>query len=301
MTHLPGYAHDLLTSCPKAGTGVHNWLFRTARVLHRFMPQERIALELRDKVQTCGRIVTEREIKDAVINSLKFAGRAQKASGRLSFNYKGQKPESKWPARDSELVKELSASGFGLNDLHDLSHLKHKSKRTATDSVIEILFPDNPWICVGASSRRFDTRRRQEWSGMLSDLQFIVPNPMSKKYGLTLNKKPSTHCLDNTGDRSYLVIEFDEGTQNEHAAIIYALAQIAPLCLVVLSGGKSLHGWFDVKNSSTKLQLEFMRHAVSLGADPATWTRCQFVRMPDGMRDNGKRQSVIYFNPENVQ
>ena len=59
MTHLPGYAHDLLTSCPKAGTGVHNWLFRTARVLHRFMPQERIALELRDKVQTCGRIVTE--------------------------------------------------------------------------------------------------------------------------------------------------------------------------------------------------------------------------------------------------
>ena len=136
---------------------------------------------------------------------------------------------------------------------------------------------------------------------MLSDLQFIVPNPMSKQYGLTLNKKPSTHCLDNTGDRSYLVIEFDEGTQNEHAAIIYALAQIAPLCLAVLSGGKSLHGWFDVKNSSTKLQLEFMRHAVSLGADPATWTRCQFVRMPDGMRDNGKRQSVIYFNPENVQ
>ena len=36
----------------------------------------------------------------------------------------------------------------------------------------------------------------------------------------------------------------------------------------------------------------FMNYAVSLGADPATWTRSQFVRMPDGARDHGKRQTV---------
>ncbi len=41
-----------------------------------------------------------------------------------------------------------------------------------------------------------------------------------------------------------------------------------------------------------------MRKAVSLGADPATWTRSQFVRMPDGTRDNGKRQTVYFFNGE---
>ena len=41
-----------------------------------------------------------------------------------------------------------------------------------------------------------------------------------------------------------------------------------------------------------------MRYAVSLGADRATWTRSQFVRMPDGTRDNGKRQTVYFFNPE---
>ena len=38
--------------------------------------------------------------------------------------------------------------------------------------------------------------------------------------------------------------------------------------------------------------------AVSLGADRATWTRSQFVRMPDGTRDNGNRQAVYFFNPE---
>ena len=43
---------------------------------------------------------------------------------------------------------------------------------------------------------------------------------------------------------------------------------------------------------------EFMGDAVSLGADKATWTKCQFVRMPGGKRDNGANQAIIYFNPE---
>jgi hypothetical protein len=44
-----------------------------------------------------------------------------------------------------------------------------------------------------------------------------------------------------------------------------------------------------------------MRYAVSLGADTATWSRLQFVRMPDGARENGKRQAVYFFNPEALQ
>jgi hypothetical protein len=40
-----------------------------------------------------------------------------------------------------------------------------------------------------------------------------------------------------------------------------------------------------------------MEYAVTLGADPAMWTRSQFARMPDGLRDNGKRQAAFYFNP----
>lgn len=48
----------------------------------------------------------------------------------------------------------------------------------------------------------------------------------------------------------------------------------------------------------------FMRYAVMLGADKATWPRCQFVRMPDGLRRvPGKwpvRQQVFHFNPANL-
>ena len=41
-----------------------------------------------------------------------------------------------------------------------------------------------------------------------------------------------------------------------------------------------------------------MRHAVELGADKATWSRSQFVRLPAGLRDTGARQSVFYFDPD---
>ena len=44
-----------------------------------------------------------------------------------------------------------------------------------------------------------------------------------------------------------------------------------------------------------------MRYAVSLGADPATWTRSQFVRMPEGRRDNGQRQTAYFFNPKPLE
>ena len=41
----------------------------------------------------------------------------------------------------------------------------------------------------------------------------------------------------------------------------------------------------------------FFATPFSLGADPATWTLSQFVRMPGGKRDNGKVQLVCYLDP----
>jgi hypothetical protein len=301
MTLLPSYAENLLNSCPTAGAGVHNWLFRTARVLHRFMPSERIAHELRFRADSCGRIVPDKEITDAVINSEKWSGTKGTGYAHLRLNRKSKGNTAKWPPRKTEQIASICATGFSLTDLIDLSFIKTVDSGPNTERVIDALFPDNPWICVGATMAQFDTRRRLEWQNTLSGLQLIVPNPMTQKTGLTKTGKPSTHCLDNTGPRHYLVIEFDEGSLNQHAAVLYELAQKAPLCLAVSSGGKSLHGWFDVKQSSPELQKSFMRRAVSLGADPATWTRCQFVRMPDGFRNNGNRQSIVYFNPNNIR
>ena len=67
---LPQFARELLASCPSAGAGVHNWLFRTARVLHPFYAdKQELALLLEAASAGCGRDVPEQEIIDAILNS----------------------------------------------------------------------------------------------------------------------------------------------------------------------------------------------------------------------------------------
>jgi hypothetical protein len=124
---------------------------------------------------------------------------------------------------------------------------------------------------------------------------------MTARTGLTQDGKVSEHTLASTGARRFLVIEQDGGTTDEQAAILLHLAQRAPLAMAVHSGSKSIHGWFYCQGQPEEFLRRFMRYAVSLGADPATWTRSQFVRMPDGTRDNDNRQTVFYFNHEVIK
>jgi hypothetical protein len=127
-------------------------------------------------------------------------------------------------------------------------------------------------------------------------MQLIVPSPMTAQTWQTQDGHESEHTLQNTGPRRFLVMEQDTGTVDEQAAILGHLAAHAPLALAVHSGGKSLHGWFYCAGQREDRLRAFMCKAVSLGADPATWTRSQFVRMPDGTRGDGRRQVVYYFN-----
>ena len=119
---------------------------------------------------------------------------------------------------------------------------------------------------------------------------------MSSVWGIAQNGNKSQHTLDNTGPRKYLVVEFDRGEHAEHAAFFHNLDRIIPITLVVHSGNKSLHGWFHVEDIPEEKLINFFKEATRLGADTATWNKSLFVRMPDGKRENGKRQSILYFN-----
>jgi hypothetical protein len=137
---------------------------------------------------------------------------------------------------------------------------------------------------------------------------------------MTQQRKWSAHSLSNTGPRRFLIIEFDfesgnwaearllEKLANQRrdvrdlcAALLLHLAEKAPLALAVYSGGKSLHGWFYCAGVSQEKLHAFFQYAVSLGADQANWTRSQFTRMPDGLHENGRRQTVYFFNPKVVR
>lgn len=179
--------------------------------------------------------------------------------------------------------------------------VRFEDNESHTEEIIDALFPGNALLCCGRSNSDFETKLREEWRGELSVLQLIVPSPMRARSGLTQDGKQSSHALSITGQRRFLVVEFDQGDVDDHAALLWHLALKAPLGMVVYSGSKSLHGWFFCAGQPEERLRQVMRYCVSLGADRVTWTRSQFVRMPDGTREGGKRQIVYYFNPEVIK
>ncbi len=283
---LPQFVRDMLSAPPRRGGGLHNWLFRTARVLHPFRSQEEIIELLRSA--TAGEPVKSLEIEDAVANSASPEWQQPCHLERRLV----------WPSVNVGKRNEIIASGIGLTQMRTLSPRPLDEGGIQTEEIIDTLFPGDPWLCCGFSEKKANTRLRSEWCGKLSEMQLIVPSPMLGKFGATKDGKKSQRSLQNTGPRRFLVIEQDAGTPDEQSAVLMHLAQRAPLVLAVHSGNKSIHGWFYCEGVPEARLRSFMNYAVSLGADRATWTPAQFVRMPAGKRANGNRQSVYFFNPE---
>jgi hypothetical protein len=292
---FPPFLQELLTACPHTGEGVHDWLFRVARQLHAHLPAIEIVNLLERMSANSGRYVPRSEIIDAVQNSLGCAWQPGSQQSQLIH------AAPKWPSVNQEQREAVIASAFGLVDLWEFSNPRIDDDKAHTEQIIDRLFRGNVLLCCGRSNTDFDNKPRASWRGELSTLQFIVPSPMSAISGRTKAGRESKHTLDNTGPRRFLVIEFDQGDLDEHAALLRHLAGYAPLVCAVHSGGKSLHGWFFVHGQPDKKVLRFFRYAVSLGADPKMWTPSQFCRLPDGLRDNGKRQTVFFLNFKSLE
>ena len=288
---LPPFIRDQLASPPKRGEGLHNWIFRIARQLHWHRSEDEIVRLLADVLQASA--VQHGEIESAVRNSKASAWKP----GRSMTFASGKK----WPELDPELFDRILLSGVGVADLEEASPVLVDPSTLETESTIDILFPGNPLLCCGMAVDRFETTPREGWRGRLARHQFIVPSPMLRPTGTTKEGKISVRCLDNTGPLRFLVVEFDRGLPDEHAAVLMHLAERAPLAMVVHSGGKSLHGWFYCKGCDPEALKSFSTYAVKLGADPATFNPCQLVRMPGGVRENGKDQKILFLNPEVIQ
>src|SRR5262249_13159714 len=96
-----------------------------------------------------------------------------------------------------------------LKDLRAISPENLTTEGPRTEEILDVLFPGNPILCVGRNQGVFWTKQREFWRGRASDFKFIVPIPKIKRKGLKRDGKESQRCLDNTGPRRHLVIEFD--------------------------------------------------------------------------------------------
>jgi hypothetical protein len=301
MNELPQFLRDLLASPPRSGDqggGVHRWMFRVARHLHTHRSFDDSFALLRACVEDCGRTVPEQEIWDAIKHSQLVAWRPQHAAGADHESESGRRwppVNAKWRAT---IIRDYACSVY---DWWESSPVRYEDSGSHAEEILPVLFPNNPLVCIGWQKNAALTDHLSAFRGELGTLQFIVPSPMSKPTGSTQEGRASPRCLDNTAPRRFLVVEFDSSSEDDQASLLAYLTTRGPLVLVMFSGGKSLHAWFCCTTHPEERVQSFMSEAVKLGADPATWTPCQFVRMPDGTRDTGRQQTVLYFRPEAIR
>lgn len=166
-------------------------------------------------------------------------------------------------------------------------------------ALLECLFPaPGALVCIGTAFNRFTTAPLAEHEN-LSHGQFIVPCSMTARQGITAAGKTSCRAKSITGERRFIVFDFDEPPSAHHPAIIRWLMGVRAPVLVLSSGGKSLHAWYATE--TTESDGKFWQLGIMAGADPALKANyAQAVRLPMGTRDTGNAQRIIYFNPHNL-
>jgi len=264
ITTLPQFLRDLISCPPKAGDGVHAWLFKLARQLHAHRTPEEATELLSAAVEGCGRIVPHREIIDAVEASMACAWQPGQHRSKTTGKTSGGWPVVNTKAREAAITKEPAVR---LADLWEASPWRC-DEGTDAEHYLDILFPGNPLLCLGRDMSNFRTAPRVNFRGNAAANSLIVPSPMTSIWGLTKTGQRSMHTLASTGPRRYLVTEFDNATFDEQAAIIDHLSEYAPLAMVLSSGGKSLHAWWPCAGCTNDWLVRFFSYAVSLTSTP---------------------------------
>ena len=223
---------------------------------------------------------------------------------------------------------------FQLNDTNHLkgsfSHISPNfflERLFLHDENIAILFRDfkEVFICSLAEWKRHPSSIWKK-SNLFRNLNLLCPNPMKYPggpenipYNHELRKQKgfkeggiSFRCNANVAKRRYYIVEFDPpktgsmarllhypSTRNQQK-LLFFLSQFVPLDIIVYSGKKSLHGWFNVEGLSDNQFNQFCAIANSLGADKAMTVPCQPTRLPNGMRGE-HRQNVVYANKHFIE
>lgn len=261
----------LLAENPAKGHG-HRWFYKAALHLRHYHDQEQVFAFLRSCADSWGdRVIPDAEIRKAVSKAFSCTGEERDCV--LSFD---------WPMADMDAIHKVVENTRPLPISPDTG--------ATTARTLAALFGPDELVCAGLSNSSGAVGTRDEviaYHKGPGELQFVVPSPMSTRSAVNQEGKPSFRCLANTGRRRFIIVENDCGTKEEQARILAHLDTATPqirLSMVVDSGGKSLHGWFDVRHLEEPIVMAWFAYAVHLGADAHTWTRCQWVRMPGGTR-----------------
>jgi hypothetical protein len=325
----PGWAPDWLreqVAEPDCSEGTHprlRWLAKWLVVYFR-EHEDTAQRWLKHAATLCDRDVPEGEIDRLLFWAEGLFGKHGRA---LGTSHSTSAPER--PQVDLDELYAIALAGPSLREYREASPQQLCGPRK-TDEILDAWAryagQADPLICFGADDS-FWTRPHSAVRGILHVHAQIVPSPMRASRGLTADGRWSEHTKDGTGDRLFVVAEFDFTKTNAkgkptiwapllerceqagitvldlNAALLAHLSVQRPLWMTVFSGSKSLQGWFPCRGEPEgEVEQWFRRAARRLGACHSTLCKSQFVRMPDGSRApnrEGKsvRQSIEYYNP----
>lgn len=261
---------------PEGGT--HRWIFTAAAKLRHLFSQDSCYTYLRKVVDAyvLHRPIPDREIMDAV--NRVYESQSDFPTLRASID---------WPDRKENIIK------VALEEHAPICNLEEKI--TAKEALPQLFWADE-LVCYGPSKFSAAVTDPVNLSHFAEKMQFIVANPARALTGKTKDGKDSARCQANVAFRRYLVTEFDHMPDKaDQARLLTLLAKLRHLVMVVDSGSKSLHGWFEAEGAREGDCILFYGMAIMLGADPTRWDIGGWVRMPGGVRDNGKRQNIVYW------
>lgn len=225
------------------------------------------------------------------------------------------------PDNIADIAKDILASGSPI------LNLSPDTREARAIAALSLLFPVGTLVCLAKSYSKAETFTRVVEAQMrfAPAAQYIVPTRAHVPEAMTEDKELSPKargCFvnpDGSGSRDYVVLDIDPPTAatnpklagllsyDGQAAIILHLAEKYPLGMVVKTGGKSYHAWFNTSEMTEAEIGELIDDAVLLGGDERPLAGIQqLVRMPGGIRLNkatGKpegEQEVIYLDRVNL-
>jgi hypothetical protein len=311
------------STIPRTGRGFHPWLLRTSFLLVAAgVPRDNaisVFLEA-SALSEQARKVSREEITRAIDGAIRLRGIANppKLRGK-KLNTSGASKQNLGKLPNVEMIWATARNGW-----RELSYRADSPIDPSTRSSGTILIGLFGFGTLIGSARRVDqlhVRCVTDQSDQLSDQSFVCPNPLrSRNGGKTQSNIRELHFMipewdlsDDADDLRPIAILYKEMRVElslsafDFGAILLRHLEVQfpqiPLRLVVNSGNKSLHGWFDVRDITGEEVERFSEYALSLGCDNLISDPSHWVRMPNGTRRNEVgvnlliKQSAVYFAP----
>lgn len=300
LAHLP----------PSGGNGCHTALLSISNfgILAK-IPEERIFQDLRAAIHGTRR-VPDREIREAITRASQDLG-----SGRPYYSLPPVKPI----VRNGKAVLQRiidRGRGYTEGDIFESSPIR-LSDDVSQDYklLLSHLYDPDDLIFIG---RRNDKgivgqtiRTPSQWIDHFSNhptKEHIIINPLSGREEPKENGDGTTYRGNRCVSKfKYCLVEFDELSFQDQLAFWCSVK--LPVCALIFSGGKSIHGWIDVQKykghsintlNDWKLEIEnkfYIELLQPLGVDSACKNPARLSRLPGHYRRSKDRwQKLLWLS-----